>query len=71
MSKYTLRKSIDKAFTNKLVNNFIISQQEGRLETYLKAQRVAEEEGDIEEFEKIEKKISEVLLSLGQITDKI
>lgn len=61
MSKYTLRKSINRAFTNKLVDNYLIRQQEGKLEEYAKAQVVALEEGDLDEVEKIEGKISELL----------
>lgn len=65
MGKYTLRKSINRAFTSSLIDNYIIRQQEEKLAIYAKAQAVALEEGDIEEVEKIEKKISELL------TDKI
>jgi hypothetical protein len=65
MSKYTLRKSINRAFTSSLIDNYIIRQQEEKLAIYANAQSVALEEGDIEEVEKIEKKISALL------TDKI
>ena len=65
MSKFTMRRSINRAFSNQLVSNYIIRQQEEKLEIYAKAQAVALEEGDIEEVEKIEKKIAELL------TDKI
>jgi len=45
------------------VNNFIIRQQEEQLEIYARAQAVALEEGDHEEAEKIEAKISKLLTS--------
>jgi hypothetical protein len=58
-----MRKSINRAFTSQLVNNFIIRQQEEQLEIYARAQAVALEEGDHEEAEKIEAKISKLLTS--------
>lgn len=51
-----MRKGINRAFSNQLVNNYILRQQEEKLEIYAKAQAVALEEGDLEEVEKIEKK---------------
>lgn len=70
MSKYTLRQGINRTFSNNLANNYLIRQQKEKLEIYAKAQFVAMEEGDLEEVEKIEKKISDLLLSIEQLTEK-
>lgn len=65
MSKYTMRKSINRAFSQQLVSNYIIRIQAEQLERYTVAQSIALEEGDLEEVEILEKKISEL------ITEKI
>lgn len=71
MSKHVLRQGINRTFSNRLVDNYLIRQQKEKLEIYAKAQFVAMEEGDLEEVEKIEKKISDLLLSLEQLTEKV
>lgn len=63
MSKYTMRRSINRAFSSQLVDNFILRQQEEQLEIYAKAQAVALEEDDHEEAERIEKKIAKLITS--------
>lgn len=66
MSKYTLRKSINRAFTSSLVDNFIARQQEEKkIIEYTLAQEEALNNKDFEKAESIEKKIS------GLLTDKI
>lgn len=71
MSKYTLRQGINRTFSNNLANNYLIRQQKEKLEIYAKAQFMAMEEGDLEEVEKTEKKISDLLLSIEQLTEKV
>lgn len=61
MSKYTLKKSINRAFSHKLIDGFIIRQQEEKLEEYYKAQAVALDNKDFKEAERVEQKISELL----------
>lgn len=65
MSRYTLRRGINRAFTSSLVDSFIIKQKEEKVAEYALSQEEALNKGDFEKAEDIEKKISELL------TDKI